>query len=266
MRQLNQTALLIALFLMNATMIGCGTAAKECADGTVQSSGVCPSDSTTSSTNPNKNKTTNMGAVGDYLSFVGYISPLNISVNGKEYVDSEDFYTHEVQRLRDESAVTYPDYSLRFDANVGLRDFKKNMAVFLVASNDTGVASESNVDSAGKFSFNLLGDSVSVDDIYTLRATKRISVRLVKGKEEIRMCYNLYAEAEVTLTKSVILRSFATSSTEYNCVPSAEGIQLPRKANNMPVDQNADNNVPEVAPVDVNVEPTTVPSASEEVK
>ena len=224
--------ILVSMFTF-ATMIGCGadpaTDTSKCTDGK------CPEDSKAANTKNKSTVSNAMGAIGDYFQFEGYISPLNISVNGKAFVDSEEFYTSEVQRLRKEAAIDYPDYQLRLDANVGLRDFKKNMAVFLVASSDVGVASEATVDTAGKFSFNLLADSVSMEDIYTLRASKRISVSLTKGKEEIRMCYNLYAEREVTLTRSIILRNFSTTQTEYGCVPDSRGIELPIKANKVVV-------------------------------
>ena len=252
--------LFLACLVLLASMLGCGadpaTETSKCTDGK------CPVED-----NSTKNKTTvadPMGAVGDYFQFEGYISPLNISVNGKPFVDSEEFYTYEAQRLRKEAAVDYPDYTVRLDANVGLREFKKDFAVFLVAANDIGVASESQVDGAGKFSFNLLADSVSMEDRYTLRASKRITVKLVKGNEEIRMCYNLYAESEVTLTRSVILRNFATTQTEFGCVPSSEGIQLPIKPNYAPrVQPEIIQGEVEESPVDA-TPPTPAPTPAAE--
>lgn len=232
MKALNVIFVIVAMFLT-----ACGADTNNCNTN--------PNDAACQAAAPAETKDSkNMGAVGDYFAFEGYVSPLNITVNNTSYVDSEDFYSHEVVRLRKEAAAAYPEHVVYFDATVGLRNFKKGMSVFLVATNDEGVASESVVDGEGKFSFNLLADSVTKEDMYTVRASKRISVRLVKqGEPEIKMCYNLYAEVETTLTKSVILKKFATTPTEYNCeagVERSEGIQLPVPAVTTPDRQNED--------------------------
>ena len=153
----------------------------------------------------------------DSFVFEGYVSPINISVNGKSYRDSEDFYTQEVKRLKAEVAKNYPQHSLFFDADVGLRDFKQNLLVLLVATSETGVASESVVDGKGKFAFNLPSD-IDKQQTYTIRASKRIGLRLVKDQEVISWCYNLFAQNDVTLdSKSIILRKFETVITSYQC-------------------------------------------------
>lgn len=164
----------------------------------------------------------------DFFLVEGYVSPINISVNGKAYRDSEDFYTQEVKRLKTEVAKSYPEHSLYFDADVGLRDFKQNLLVLLVSTGDTGVASESIVDSKGKFTFNLPSD-VDKQQLYTIRASKRIGLRLVKDQEVISWCYNLFAEQETTLEpKSIILRKFETVVTSYRCEEEQqETIEIP---------------------------------------
>jgi len=157
----------------------------------------------------------------------GYISPLNISVNGKQYKDSEDFYTQELARLQQQVKKEYPQHTLAFDAAVGLKNFKTGMYVFLAAASDSGIASESYVDSSGKFSF-AIGSEVDNKSQYLLRATKRIGLRLTKGTEVIAWCYNMYAEKEIALESSpVILRNFETVVTEYQCSEPSEGISLP---------------------------------------
>jgi hypothetical protein len=165
-----------------------------------------------------------------YFKVDGYISPLNISVNGKQYRDSEDFYTQELARLKAQVKKEYPNHELSFDAAVGLKNFKTGMYVFLAASGDNGVASESYVDSTGKFSFMFDSKEVNTKDMYLLRATKRIGLRLTKGDEVISWCYNMYAEKEMALeTTPAILRSFETAITDYQCSEPNEGIQLPAK-------------------------------------
>jgi len=175
---------------------------------------------------------------GDYFMVEGYVSPINIGVDGKSYRDSEDFYTQELRRLQAMVKVQYPNYTLSFDAQVGLRNFKTGMYTFLVAADDIGVASESYVDSTGKFSFMLPGDT-DRNAQYTLRATKRIGLRLSKkGEATIAWCYNMFAEKNVALNgQSNVLRSFVTSITEYECSDTTGGITLPE--NNITPEQEA---------------------------
>lgn len=164
----------------------------------------------------------------DYFEVTGYVSPIGIAVDGTVYKDSEDFYTQEVNRLNAQVKSQYPGYKLTFDAAVGLRNFKTGMYVFLVATSDVGVASETYVDSSGKFTF-MLESKVDRKAEYTLRATKRIGLTLSKkGEETISWCYNMYAEKNVALDgKSNVLRNFSTSVTEYQCSEQGEGITVP---------------------------------------
>lgn len=164
---------------------------------------------------------------GDYYTVTGYVSPINISVNSKTYKDSEDFYTQELIKLKAEAKTEFPGYTLTFDAAVGLNNFKSGMSVFLVATSESGVASQSIVDSTGKFLFMLDG-TVDVKAEYTLRATKRIGMKLTKGEETIAWCYNFYAEKNIALENNpLILREFRTTITQYQCSEQGDGMSLP---------------------------------------
>lgn len=160
----------------------------------------------------------------------GYVSPVSISVDGKAYEDGEDFYTQELNRLETIVANEYPGYTFALEADVGVRDLKNGLLVFLVSEND-GFADESKVDSKGKFSFYV--PKTVVSDNYLIRAYKRIGMRLTpptKDEKEIYWCYNMYAERTKTLEKaSVILRDFTTKITRYKCASSAgtSGLQIP---------------------------------------
>ena len=167
-------------------------------------------------------------STSDYFMVEGYVTPINIQVDGKTYQDSEDFYTKELNRLKALVKAQYPGYTLTFDAQVGLRNFKTGMYAFLAATDDVGVASEAYVDSTGKFSFMLDGKTDKAAQ-YTLRATKRIGLTLAKkGEDTIAWCYNMYAEKNVALNgQTNILRNFVTSITEYQCSDNAGGITLP---------------------------------------
>lgn len=167
-------------------------------------------------------------STSDYFMVEGYVTPINIQVDGKTYQDSEDFYTKELNRLATLVKSQYPGYSLAFDAQVGLRNFKTGMYAFLAATDDVGVASEAYVDSTGKFSFMLDGKTDKAAQ-YTIRATKRIGLKLTKkGEDTIAWCYNMYAEKSISLNgQPNILRNFVTSVTEYQCSDNAGGITLP---------------------------------------
>jgi len=209
--------IIFALVLVSSSIIGCGT------DLTKQDQ----------STTAEVDKEKNSKLAGSFLVVEGYVSPINVSINDKNYRDSEDFYTQEVVRLKAEVKKQYPDYDLFFDAEIGLKDFKRNLQAFLVSSSDTGVASESEIDSTGKFSFNLPPE-IDTTVSYTLRASKRIGLRLVKDNDVVAWCYNLSAENQIALDgKPVVLKRFTTLITSYKCEEQRQnnGISLPAEEN-----------------------------------
>ena len=164
----------------------------------------------------------------------GYISPLNITVNNKEYTDTEDFYTQEVNRLITALSTQYPNYTMTFNAAVGLQDFIQNMSVFLVSSSNTGVAAQGAVTGTGKFTFNL-SSNVDVTQLYTVRASKRIGLILTNGQNVLTWCYNLYAEDDqVSLNgSSIVLKDFKTMITSYQCEEdSTQDITVPNNPYN----------------------------------
>ena len=163
------------------------------------------------------------------VDFTGYISPINISVDGKNYTDGDDFYTKELTRLQAVVDKEYPKYTFSFEADVGLQDLKQGMSVFLVSQNN-GYSSETTVDGQGQFNFYI--PKTAEKDSYLIRAYKKIGLRLTPDDQtakEIYWCYNLYAEHTQTLEKaSVVLNSFTTNITKYQCSSAAaDGIQIP---------------------------------------
>lgn len=218
MKNVQKNIMVLSSLLLFA--LGCGSVPQNASEMTTEEKAQAESE---------KAANAGLSNPSDYFSVEGYVSPISISVDGKSYKDSEDFYTQELRRLQVEVKKQYPDYSLSFDANVGLKNFKTGMYVFLVATNDVGVASEAYVNGTGKFIFTLESD-VDRTAEYTLRATKRIGLTLSKkGASPITWCYNMYAEKNVVLDgKSNVLRSFTTAVTEYECSDSNEsGISLP---------------------------------------
>lgn len=163
-------------------------------------------------------------------------SAFNITVDGQNYTDSEDFYTQQLDVLTSEKEANgYADYKLTFDAQLGLNDLKDGMTLQAEGIGDTGYAGETIIINDG--TFELRFPSEAEDEILNIRATKRIGVILTSTKgENIYWCYNFYAKKEIELKangKPIILRHFETKLTKYKC----EG----RKTSSLSIPKNASN-------------------------
>jgi hypothetical protein len=181
-----------------------------------------------------------------YFRLEGYVSPINIYVNDEFYSDSEDFYTREVDRLQEMMADAYPNYTLSFEANIGLKDFKRGLQAFLTPKNDMGIASETSVDDSGAFSFTLPKRVDYSDDMYLIRISKRIGLKLTNGENVIYQCYNFYAQKNIkpTENEAVLLRVFQTSLTKYKCSDDSDNyitIPTPPKVNSTDDDSTDDS-------------------------
>jgi hypothetical protein len=168
---------------------------------------------------------------GSYFKVSGYVSPINITVNSVTYRNSEDFYTKELIKLTNEAKTSYPGYTLSFEGNLGLSNFITGMTVFLVSTGDQGVASQTTVDGMGKFTF-LIDGPIDTNAAYTLAGAKRIGMTLNPPKgskdEPISWCYNLEAETNIALKNNpIILRTFTTLVTQYQCNDSNNDMSLP---------------------------------------
>ena len=249
------------LFLVLIFLVGCGV--QEPNDNT----------NTTSATDhskPTKDDLTEPSATklsGSAKTFVGYISPVNITVDDKTYADSEDFYTSEIQRLQDYVDEKYSGYTFSLDGELGLRDFKYGMSTFLSSEDlSGGIAAESRVDSHGKFSFSIPSEIAEDANItHLVRAYKRIGIRLAKGKEVKSICYNLYADKSVSLAteKTVLLRDYVTKITEYKCsLGTSSWLQLPviKETSSKETKPKATEPEPTVTPSPSVPTPTPIPT------
>ena len=160
------------------------------------------------------------------LTLAGYIpSASGITVDGESFDTTEDFYTQQLSRLEaDKVEAGYSqDDQLIFDAELGLRDFKRNMWVEITATDDTGYADESSVIS-GKFKVRFPADADG--DWFRVIATKRIAVQIITTEGEVHQwCYNLSSDREEQLEagdKPLIIRNFRTSFTRYDCRASRD--------------------------------------------
>jgi hypothetical protein len=174
----------------------------------------------------------------DGVTFAGYLSPaFSITVDGVRYADSEDFYTQQIDKLaKDAKADGYAGWTLDFDAQIGLDDLKYGMKVYIAAASGRGYAAETIIAEDGTFAVQFPKEAV--DSVYQVRANKHISVSLTNpadetGNDSVRWCYNFSAvDQSVSLSdhdKPIILNSFVTRVTKYECSASSNGgISIPQ--------------------------------------
>ena len=170
------------------------------------------------------------------LDFQGYVlNAFGVTVDGQPYSDLEAYYTSELARLPALAKAAGYDssYSIAFDANVGFADLWTEMTVYIAPSSNHGYQGGSQVDANGKFSVQLPANAVDAN--YQVRANKRIGVVITKGSETHNVCYNFSAEnLSVPFTagaQPIILRSFSSSLTAYDCVSeSNQGLSIPANA------------------------------------
>jgi hypothetical protein len=171
----------------------------------------------------------------DSLAFTGYVlNAFNVTVDGEEYADLEDFYTNEIARLPEKAKDAGFDetYKVRFDAQLGFQDLWLNMQVYLAPEEKQGFQGSARVDSNGKFSVELPNEAI--DATYRVRANKRISVVISKEGETHKTCYNFSAiEKSIPFandSKPIVLDAFNTSLTAYDCESESNGgVQIPNR-------------------------------------
>jgi len=166
--------------------------------------------------------------LGQAIMLKGYISSaFDISVDGQHYDDSEDFYSKQIDVLeKQKNDGGYSEYSLEFEAEVGLGELKNSMEVFVVATADQGFAGETIVLYDGTWEVKLPPEVKG--DSFQVRANKRVGVRLTGPTGQVvEWCYNFYGIKMLNLddkTKPIILKNFKTKLTKYRCPLSSKSI------------------------------------------
>ena len=168
----------------------------------------------------------------------GYVSSaFDITVDGENYKDSEDFYSKEIDTLQTQAdAAGYADWALTFDAKIGLDDLRDGMKVFVISSSVKGYAAQVGVDAGGRFNVTF---PATENAKYQIRAVKRINVILknpdtTATNKKVVWCYNFSANAQdvemgsATGETPIILNTFTTELTKYECSNSqTTGISIP---------------------------------------
>jgi len=171
------------------------------------------------------------GVSGGYLQ--GYlVSAFDLSVDGKQYSDSESYYSEQLGRIENEVVDGgYSGYTLKFDAQIGLDDLKVGMKVYAVSVQSTGFAGDTRINDKGRFMLEI--PAANVNDTYKIRTNKRISVTLTSAdkKNVVKWCYNFSGNVtEASLDEPAIINTFTTKLTRYACQADSSGISIPAKA------------------------------------
>jgi hypothetical protein len=216
-------------FFMVVLLVGCGAAPEENQQMDKSSSSSSSDEESSYTSYYSETEIERLGETTvvdyeEYFRMEGYVSPINIYVFDEQYSDSEDFFTKETARLQKQMEEDYPDYTLSFEATIGLKDFKRDLQAYLTPFEERGIASETPVDGSGNFTFTLPTWITEEDqeNMYTLRVSKRIGMRLTNnddGDDVIYWCYNFFAEKDIVVEQNnpVVLRHFETSLTAYKC-------------------------------------------------
>jgi len=167
------------------------------------------------------------------LSLSGYVaSAFTMTVDGRQYKDSEDYYTTTMDGLEAEATKAgYQGYEVTFDAQIGLDDLKYGMDVYIQAQGNTGYAGDTQVDQDGKFRVQFPGPAAS--NTFDVRANKRINVKLTSPDQQIQVswCYNFSGVQQgvkiSTTSQPIILHQFSSSLTKYKCAVTSGGVQIP---------------------------------------
>ena len=170
----------------------------------------------------------------DKIEFTGYVAnAFEVSVDGNVYSDLEDFYTEELARLPQKvQEAGYGDtYEINFDAKIGFEDLWQGMIVYIGAVSDRGYQGTGRVTRGGEFAIEM--PKRAIEEVYKVRANKRINVILTSESEIINICYNFSAIEQSVLfsesEKPIILKDFVTKITAYACSDQKDsGIAIPK--------------------------------------
>lgn len=221
---------LLALVPLLPVVHACGITDTSGSQGLAPTSTATATQTSTETIDPTKNGQN--GAASDSATFQGFInSAFELTVDGEKYNDMEDFYTKELARLPSKvNAAGYDNsWKVSFDAQIGLNDLWQEMKVYISPVVNRGFQGEGTVGAAGAFAITL--PPAALDTEYRVRAVKRIAVVLQKQNETVRVCYNFSASEKSILfserEKPIILDTFVSSITAYDCQLAESGIRVP---------------------------------------
>jgi hypothetical protein len=154
----------------------------------------------------------------------------DLTVDGLSYSNVEDYYTAQVRTLKEKVlAAGYNADKAEFRGRLGFADFIQDMVVFVVSSD--GKQGRGVVDSQGNFSVAIDSKdetSRTRTTSYAVRANKRVQIILSNGGVPTKkLCYNFSAITKSSENNTILLDSFETDFTLYDCEQQSDGLEIP---------------------------------------
>jgi len=177
------------------------------------------------------------------VEFSGFVQKaFTIKVNGKEFADSEQFYTRFIDEL---VKPAYPDLApkdVKVEGKYGLEEFGSNSKVFMSSVAADGHLYEGRTDAASKFTIKV--QAKALDETYKARVVVRIGLEINQDGAPARYCYILHGNRDGVAvsesSKPIIFDDFKTQLTTYRCEDVQENtIVLPGVEGGSPKDGEA---------------------------
>ncbi len=159
------------------------------------------------------------------VEFSGFVQKaFEITVNDTSFNDSEDFYTHFIERL----IAPNPKYQkalagakIKIEGQYGLDTFGSNAGVFVSSMEKSGHLFQSTTNGQGKFTIRIKRDAQ--DEQFKAKVVLRIGLQIEYPgmKDPDHFCYLLFGQKDnISVndnSKPIIFDSFTTQLDTYRC-------------------------------------------------
>jgi hypothetical protein len=171
------------------------------------------------------NKQAEVSAVASLKGSAQYA--FELTVDDQEFADIEDYYTQQVDVLKDKVIEAGYDVDrIEFTGKLGFADFIKDMSVFVASSANT--QGKGAVDAQGNFSVSVPNPNKLESMTFKVRAQKRVQILLIKDEVLVqKLCYNFSAIEMDVIENPISLSNFKTDRTMYDCSKESGGMAIP---------------------------------------
>lgn len=139
------------------------------------------------------------------------VNPLDLTVDGESYVDSEVWYTNQLEKIEMEAAEKYPDLKVKITGSIGLIDLAKGLTYFVYNEN---VSKQDNI-------YLIHLNPSFKGQRFNILTVKRVNIELVNNKNQPQhsWCFNFKGTSSVIADQSSFanVKDWTTSLTKYKC-------------------------------------------------
>lgn len=154
------------------------------------------------------------------IAFSGYVQKaFSLTVNGNQFQDSEDFYTHFIDKL---VKPQYPDLqpdNVTVNGAYGLDEFGTNSGVYMASMASAGHLFQAVTDAQSKFIVQV--QPSAQDETYQAKVVIRIGLDIKSATKSDTYCYLLLGLKQgIAITdtaKPIIFDTFTTELDTYKC-------------------------------------------------